>query len=149
MQCGVDDGVAERRLEPGGLLHEHVPLDAAEPARVGEVALFVDADPDQVDAAMEVGANAVELHTGDFANARTPQAAEHQAGLLARAAARAHGLGLAVHAGHGLDYRNYATFQRLVPHVHEVSIGFAVVARAVLVGLEQAVREMRLVVKGY
>jgi pyridoxine 5-phosphate synthase len=54
---------------------------------------------------------------------------------------------LRVHAGHGLDYHNYSLFKRIVPHVAEVSIGFAVVARSVLVGLPEAVREMRLLVK--
>lgn len=118
-------------------------------AGVEEVALFVDPVLDQIDAAREVGANCIELHTGDFANARTQAEAERLAHELARAAERAHELGLIVHAGHGLDYLNYATFKRIVPHVHEVSIGFAVVARAVLVGLPEAVREMRRVVKGY
>jgi pyridoxine 5-phosphate synthase len=118
-------------------------------AGIEEVALFIDADSDQVEAAREVGANCIELHTGDFANARSLSEQEQLAGELARAAEKAHALGMLVHAGHGLDYRNFAVFKRIVPHVKEVSIGFAIVARAVLVGLEQAVREMRLVVKGY
>lgn len=118
-------------------------------AGIEEVALFVDADLDQVEASREVGANCIELHTGEYANARSHPERERHARELARAAERAHALGIAVHAGHGLDYRNYAVFQQTVPHVKEVSIGFAIVARAVLVGLEQAVREMRLVVKGY
>jgi pyridoxine 5-phosphate synthase len=118
-------------------------------AGIAEVALFIDPDADQIDAALEVGANCIELHTGDYANAPTAEARLQVAERLARGAVRAHTLGLRVHAGHGLDYRNYALFKQTVPHVAEVSIGFAVVARAVLVGLEQAVREMRLVVKGY
>ncbi|WP_243663588.1 pyridoxine 5'-phosphate synthase, partial [Rhodothermus marinus] len=68
---------------------------------------------------------------------------------LAAAARVAHELGLQVHAGHGLDYHNYPLFRETVPYVHEVSIGFAIIARAVLVGLETAVREMRRLVKGY
>jgi pyridoxine 5-phosphate synthase len=150
--------VPERREEvttEGGLdvaghrdrLREVVPrlFDAG----VSEVALFIDPDLAQVEAAHAAGANAVELHTGEYARARRPAEAEHLARQLAAAAERAHALGMVVHAGHGLDYLNYPLFKRLVPHVHEVSIGFAVVARAVLVGLERAVREMRLVVKGY
>lgn len=117
-------------------------------AGVREVALFVDADEAQIDAAHAVGANCIELHTGDFARAGTPQAQQREAEALARAAQQAHALGLQVHAGHGLDYHNYPCFGRTVPHVHEVSIGFAVVARAVLVGLDRAVREMRALVKG-
>lgn len=118
-------------------------------AGIGEVALFVDPVPAQIEAAREVGANAIELHTGDFATARTPADQRWHAQRLADAATLAHRLGLQVHAGHGLDYHNYPVFREHVPHVHEVSIGFAVVARAVLVGMEQAVREMRLLVKGY
>lgn len=118
-------------------------------AGIEEVALFVDPDLDQIDASVEVGANCIELHTGDFANARTDAARREQARLLAVAAERAHTLGLRVHAGHGLDYFNYPLFKETVPHVHEVSIGFAVIARAVLVGMEKAVHEMRLLVKGF
>jgi pyridoxine 5-phosphate synthase len=117
-------------------------------AGIGEVALFVDPDLEQIEASSDVGANCIELHTGDFANARTDAERQQQADLLALAAERANDLGLRVHAGHGLDYHNYQIFKDTVPHVHEVSIGFAIVARAVLVGLEQAVREMRLLVKG-
>ena len=109
---------------------------------IGEVALFVDPDLDQIAAIPDTGANAIELHTGEFANAPTAEAQTHQAGLLADAARLAHQHGLAVHAGHGLDYRNYPAFARAVPHVAEVSIGFAIVARAVFCGLYEAVRDM-------
>ena len=118
-------------------------------AGIAEVALFIDPDLAQVDAAREVGANSIELHTGDFATAPTEQAQHAVALRLAQAATRAHEVGLRVHAGHGLDYLNYPLFKRTVPHIREVSIGFAVIARAVLVGMDQAVREMRLLVKGY
>ena len=149
--------VPERREEvttEGGLdviryrqrLHEVVPR--LYEAGIREVALFIDADPDQVEATQEVGANCIELHTGDFANARTPDEQERQAYLLVQAAEKAHKLGLTVHAGHGLDYQNYHIFKRIVPHVREVSIGFAIIARAVFVGMEKAVREMRDIVKG-
>jgi len=117
-------------------------------AGIEEVALFVDPDLDQINAAADAGANCIELHTGEFANAQTEAARRDEAQKLARAAARAPELGLRVHAGHGLDYLNYTLFKETVPHVHEVSIGFAVIARAVLVGLEQAVGDMRLLVKG-
>ena len=118
-------------------------------AGIAEVALFVDPDPAQLEAAAETGANAIELHTGDFANAQTPAEQAAEAAHLADAARIAHSLGLRVHAGHGLDYHNYPVFAARVPHVREVSIGFAVVARAVLVGLDKAVRTMRYLVKGY
>lgn len=118
-------------------------------AGVEEVALFVDPVISQIEAAREVGANAIELHTGDYANARTREARHEAATALANGARAAHNLGLRVHAGHGLDYNNYPLFGETVPHVEEVSIGFAVIARAVLVGMEQAVREMRRIVKGH
>ncbi|GAB5521065.1 MAG: pyridoxine 5'-phosphate synthase [Rhodothermales bacterium] len=118
-------------------------------AGIGEVALFVDPDPAQIDAVAATGANCIELHTGDYANAVTPQAHREVAERLGQAARQAHDLGLVVHAGHGLDYNNYPLFRELVQPLHEVSIGFAIIARAVLVGMEQAVRDMRALVKGY
>jgi pyridoxine 5-phosphate synthase len=119
-------------------------------AGVREVALFVDPAPEQIEAAAHTSANAIELHTGAFANAETPEAEREEAQVLARAAAQAAEHGLRVHAGHGLDYRNYATFREAAgAHVEEVSVGFAVVARAVLVGMEQAVREMRELVAAH
>ncbi len=118
-------------------------------AGIEDVALFVDPVPEQVEAAKAVGASAIEMHTGDFALAsgRLQRASELK--KLAVAAEVATNAGLRVHAGHGLDFRNYASFAQAVPHVAEVSIGFAVVARAVFVGLHEAVREMRKIVKGY
>ena len=116
-------------------------------ADIPEIALFVDPCLDQIDAIPETGANAIELHTGDYAIAQDPRSQMHQAELLAAAARSAHQHGLVVHAGHGLDYRNYRTFARVVPHVSEVSIGFAVVARAIFSGLYEAVREMARLVK--
>jgi pyridoxine 5-phosphate synthase len=110
-----------------------------------EVSLFLDPVPRQIDAAAALGADAVELHTGDFARAyeaRERARVRGEVGRLTAAAQQAHEAGLMVHAGHGLDYHNWRTFAA-VPHVEEVSIGFAIVARAVLVGMEQAVREMR------
>lgn len=118
-------------------------------AGIEEVALFVDPDPAQIEAALAVGANGVELHTGDFANARTEEDQLAMAEHLAQGAEAAHTLGLRIHAGHGLDYHNYPLFRQTVPQVSEVSIGFAIVARAVLVGLDRAVRDMRRLVKGY
>ncbi|MEM8559579.1 MAG: pyridoxine 5'-phosphate synthase [Bacteroidota bacterium] len=111
-----------------------------------EVSLFVDPDDDQLRAAADLGVEAIELHTGDFANAPTLAAQEREAERLGRGAALAADLGLKVHAGHGLDYTNYAVFARHVPQVVEVSIGFAVIARAVLVGLPEAVKAMRQVI---
>ena len=117
-------------------------------AGVEQVALFVDPVPKHIEAAADAGANTVELHTGDYANAPTDTARQKEAERLARGAQAAHEAGLRVHAGHGLDYNNFALFRETVPHVAEVSIGFAVMARAVLVGMDQAVRDMLDVVRG-
>ena len=118
-------------------------------ADIPEVALFVEPDRHQIDAVQATGATAIELHTGNYATACTVPSQEEKARRLADAAVHAHELGLAVHAGHGLDYHNYTFFAETVPHVEEVSIGFAVIARAIMVGMDDAVRTMRYLVKGY
>ena len=115
-------------------------------AGVDQVSLFVDPVPAQIEATAAVGANCVELHTGDFAEAPTEAAQREEAERLATAADAAHEAGLRVHAGHGLNYKNFSLFRETVPHVAEVSIGFAVMARAILVGMDQAVRDMRATV---
>lgn len=160
--CGISPELAtlvpERREEvttEGGLdvLGNAKRLSAVIPrlydSGVTEVALFVDPDPAQIDAAARSGANAIELHTGDYANAVD---AASRAAVLARlgsAARQAHDLGLTVHAGHGLDIHNYPEFARAVPHLSEVSIGFAIVARALFIGFEAAVEEMRSIIEAH
>jgi pyridoxine 5-phosphate synthase len=116
-------------------------------AGVDQVSLFADPVPAQIEAAADTGANCVELHTGDFAEAPTEADRREEAERLATGAEAAHEAGLRVHAGHGLDYRNFPLFRETVPHVAEVSIGFAVMARAILVGMDQAVRDMCATVK--
>ena len=102
--------------------------------------LFIDPDEAAVRACVELGADAVELHTGEYADARGPARAA-QLERLACAAALAREVGLAVHAGHGLTYENVTPVAAL-PELEELSIGHSIVARAVLVGMERAVREM-------
>jgi pyridoxine 5-phosphate synthase len=116
-------------------------IDALKPEGIA-VSLFVDPDEEVLLAANEVGADAVELHTGRYANARGEMQRVHEFMALRQAAAAARQLGMRVHAGHGLDYRNVWRVASL-PEVEELNIGFAIVARAVFVGLTQAVREMR------
>jgi pyridoxine 5-phosphate synthase len=111
-----------------------------------EVSLFIDPIAEQIDAAHEVGADTIEIHTGEYANARSEQ---HQLELLevVRSAARqARELGMGVNAGHGLNYINIVSF-REIREIEEVSIGHAVLSRAVFVGLERAVKEMRDLVR--
>jgi len=150
--------VPERRQEvttEGGLdVKKHrsrlkAVLDRLRSAGVGQVSLFVDPVSDQIAAADDVGADCVELHTGDFADAPSETAQKVEAERLASGAEVAHDHDLRVHAGHGLNYRNVPRFRETVPHVAEVSIGFAVVARSVFVGIDQAVRDMRATVKEY
>lgn len=116
-------------------------------AGIEEVALFVDPDVKQIEATAKAGANCIELHTGDYAIAKSEKERTDITSRLAEAANQAHRLGLRVHAGHGLDYSNFRYFKQSVPHLTEVSIGFAVIARALFVGMEAAVKEMLNVVK--
>ncbi len=107
--------------------------------------LFIDPDPESVHAARALGADAVELHTGEFANARG-EARSAQVGRLRRAAALGRSLGLAVHAGHGLTYLNVAAVAS-IDEIEELNIGHSIVSRAVLTGMERAVREMADVIR--
>jgi pyridoxine 5-phosphate synthase len=107
-----------------------------------EVSLFLDPEALQIDAAATLGAQAVELHTGAYANARTASAVHSELARLERAAQAVHKAGLTLHAGHGLTYRNVTHIARL-PHVMELNIGHSIVARAVMVGFQEAVREMK------
>lgn len=105
------------------------------------VSLFIDPVPKQVRAAADVGANFVELHTGTYANARNEVEAALEIKKLRRAAELAHKLGLRVNAGHGLNYQNTPGILA-VPHLETLNTGHSIIARAILVGLRQAVREM-------
>ncbi len=116
-------------------------------AGIERVALFVDPIADHISAAAAVGANAIELHTGDYANAPTEADRQRVLQQLAMAAEQAHQLGMRVHAGHGLDYDNWPAFRAAMPHLDEVSIGFAVIARSLFTGLDRAVRDMAQLVK--
>lgn len=112
-------------------------------ARGGKISLFVDPEPRQVEAAAAAGADFIELHTGAYANAWKDRAArERELERLADAARRAHAVGLRVNAGHGLNLANVAAVAAL-PHVEELNIGHSIVARAVFVGIDVAIREMR------
>ena len=105
------------------------------------VSLFVDPDKRQIEASKAVGAHAVEIHTGTYCNA-TDEEREKERDLVAAASALAHSLGLEVHAGHGLDYTNVTPIAA-ISEIVELNIGHSIIARAVMVGIEQAVREMK------
>jgi pyridoxine 5-phosphate synthase len=106
------------------------------------VSLFLDPDPRQIDLAAELGAEAVELHTGAYAHASAKYSADAELKALLDAAARVTGAGLTLHAGHGLTYRNVKPIAA-IPQMCELNIGHSIVARAIMVGLEQAVRDMK------
>jgi len=108
-----------------------------------EVSAFIDAEIKQVEAAHRAGTQFVELHTGAYANATTRTARRKELARHARAAVRAHQLGMRVNAGHGLHYCNLREYIEDVPHLHTLNIGHSIISRALFVGLEQAIREMR------
>ena len=147
--------VPERREEvttEGGLdvvTHKTATADAAWRLKNAGIAvsLFIDPCPRQIDAAVELGVEAVELHTGCYANA-TAEAERHEKLVeLARAGAMVRQAKLVLNAGHGLTYRNVVPVARL-EGMGELNIGHSIVARAVLVGMTLAVREMKTLVAG-
>ena len=107
-----------------------------------EVSLFVDPVPDQINAAREVDADTIEIHTGAYANARSNDQQSELLEEIRLAARLARELDLRVNAGHGLNYQNILPM-KTVTEIEEVSIGHAVISRATFVGLDRAVREMR------
>jgi pyridoxine 5-phosphate synthase len=115
--------------------------------------LFIAPDVAIIDAAAGLGVEAIELHTGEFAEAwkhvhtaAGAAAVQRQVDRLAAAAAHARSHGIAVHAGHGLTYENVSPVAAL-QDIEELNIGHSVVSRAVLVGMEQAVRDMKLALR--
>jgi pyridoxine 5-phosphate synthase len=107
------------------------------------VSLFIDPQKNQLETAKAVGAYAVEIHTGAYCNAAGAER-EKERDAVAAAAALAHSLGLEVHGGHGLNYDNVLSIVT-IPEIVELNIGHSIIARAVIVGIEQAVREMKQV----
>jgi pyridoxine 5-phosphate synthase len=122
-------GEAVRRLKEAGI----------------RTSLFIDPDAEAVRASEALGAEAVELHTGEYANTRGAERQE-QLGRLRRAAALGRSVGLAVHAGHGLTYEN-VTPVAAIDEIEELNIGHSIVSRAVFTGIERATREMAEVLR--
>ena len=105
------------------------------------VSIFIEPDLNQIDAAAEIKADLIEIHTGHYANSKDEESIYDELERIRLAAKHAKKLGLGVNAGHGLNYINIKEFVA-ISEIDEVSIGQAVIARAVFVGLEQAVKEM-------
>jgi len=107
-----------------------------------KVSIFVDPDLEQIKTCGELGVPLIEINTGKYSDLRPGQAQQKALLTVKKAAAVGHKLGLEVHAGHGLDYRNVRAIVA-IPEISELSIGFAIIARAAIVGVVQAVREMK------
>jgi pyridoxine 5-phosphate synthase len=146
--------VPERRQElttEGGLdviAHADPVRSAVERLKTAgvHVSLFIDPDIEQVDMAKALGADAVEFQTASFSEAAGEKAIEDELAKLTTATAHAKGRGLHVHMGHGLNYQNVRPIVR-IPGVEELNIGHSIISRAVLVGMERAVREMKQVMQ--
>lgn len=131
----------EGGLEVAGAMAKLAPYTKSLQEGGIKVSLFIDAQEEQVRASAELGVEYIELHTGHYADATTDEEAEKLFMGIARMAELGTDLGLTVHAGHGLNYRNIHRFVDC-PTIMEYSIGHAIIARAVLVGMERAVMEM-------
>ncbi len=110
------------------------------------VSLFLDPDLSQIEAAAKLGVAAVELHTGQYALARPGKDQDAQLEVLKKAGKAIRSAGMTLHAGHGLTYRNVVPVAT-IDEMHELNIGHSIIARAIMVGLERAVREMRDLVR--
>ncbi|SOD42061.1 pyridoxine 5'-phosphate synthase [Nitrosovibrio sp. Nv4] len=106
------------------------------------VSLFIDADQAQIDAAAQTGTPAIEVHTGHYADARTASEEQNELERIRAAVMQGIGLGLRVNAGHGLHYRNVQPIAAITD-ISELNIGHAIVAHALFIGFEQAVKQMK------
>lgn len=113
-----------------------------------EVSIFIDPDCQQIQAAFDIGATTVEIHTGQYADAKEPSIQIQELMRVEKAAYFAHDLGMKVNAGHGLSYQNVKAIAN-IEVLHELNIGHAIIARAMFTGLKQAVIDMRqLIIEG-
>ena len=111
------------------------------------VSLFIDAEKKQIEAASRTGAEFIEIHTGVYANVKNECQVKKQLEIITKAAVLAKSLGLRVNAGHGLTYQNTRGLVEAVPYLEELNIGHSIIARAVLVGMDKAVREMKAIIQ--
>lgn len=111
-----------------------------------DVSLFIDADFAQIDAAVACGAPTIELHTGAYADAETPEKQQNELERIVKGAEYAASKGLVVNAGHGLNLENVTPIAK-IPQIHELNIGHSLIADAVFIGLADAVKEMKAVIK--
>ncbi len=125
----------------GQLQHLSQVVDQLQSAQI-PVSLFIDADESQIAASVKTKAKFIELHTGQYAEAPDPASQERELSILARGCELAQAQGLRINAGHGLTYWNVYPVAHL-PGMEELNIGHTIISRAVLVGIERAVRDMK------
>ncbi len=111
-----------------------------------EVSLFIDPSKEQLDAAKETGARVVEIHTGHYADAKNPTEQKKQLAEIIAGVEYAKDIDLKVNAGHGLHYHNVEPIAALTP-IRELNIGHAIIAQAVMIGLDSAVKEMKQIIR--
>ena len=107
--------------------------------------LFIDPEKSQIKASKAAGASCVEIHTGKYANAKTPLSRRREFKRVRESCLYAHSIGLGVNAGHGLDYENVKNIAK-IPVIEELNIGFSIIAGAVFVGLGDAVKQMKSII---
>jgi len=112
-----------------------------------KLSLFLDPNPQDIELAHALGAHAIELHTGTFANAPTEEAQKAELNRLKKGAELIHEAGMIVNAGHGLNLDNLPLLIREVPYLHDISIGHALVSKALYWGLEKTVKEYLKIMK--
>ncbi|WP_158971380.1 pyridoxine 5'-phosphate synthase [Paraglaciecola sp. L3A3] len=144
--CLVPEKRQELTTEGGLDVAGNLPRMTAACARLASagilVSLFIDADKTQIDAAVAAGAPYIEIHTGQYAEAKNEQQQEKELTILLEGIQYAHKQGLKVNAGHGLHYHNIKPIAA-IPELYELNIGHAIIARAAFDGLHQAVADMR------
>ncbi len=111
-----------------------------------DVSLFIDADFAQIDAAVACGAPTIEIHTGAYADAATPEQQQAELERIVKGVEYAASKGLVVNAGHGLHLENVTPIAQ-IPQIHELNIGHSIIADAVFIGLAEAVKQMKAVIK--
>jgi pyridoxine 5-phosphate synthase len=107
-----------------------------------KVSLFIDPITEQINATQDIGADMMEIHTGEYANANDKNEINFQLARIKSAAKLGKKLGLIVNAGHGLDYKNIKPIAK-IPEIDEVSIGYAIIVESMFVGLENAIRKIK------
>jgi len=114
-----------------------------------KISLFIDPNPEDIKLAAQLNADIVELHTGRYANAKSPSAKKAELQRLRQGAELAHQNGLTVNAGHGLNLDNFEDFVQAVPHLADISIGHALISSAVFMGLENTVKAFLEIMNKY